>query len=364
MKRTPFIDAHLSIVLGISVIILGSAMPICNAADVNSIAPNVTTPTPSSSTQVPAPIVKDIKTGYFHRAAASLKPLMPTHVDDANYQYRYAQVLLGVGQTNKALNTIKAAIALAPKTAAYFRLMGKIYGVRAQNANIFHAMGLARDVLAAFRTAVKLNPHDSQSLVDLAMYYISAPGIVGGSIKKARKLEAVLVKISPVDALQVQAQEAKQANNYVKAETLLKQAARLDKTSDSLMKLAFLYMRKHNYAGAFQVFQSITVKSPDNVRAWYWVGRTSDLSHSHYAEGIAALKHYITLPERPDTAPSLAFAHLRLGDLFRLTGQKNLARAEYAKAQKTNGASNERFKPELKKSLRKLQKPMNTAGHA
>ncbi|MGA7964449.1 MAG: hypothetical protein WCB49_00855 [Gammaproteobacteria bacterium] len=356
MKRKSFIVVHSSIIFGILFTILGSVMPISNSADAYSNAPDVSSPTPSStSTQVPAAIVKDIKTGYFHRATASLEPMMPTHTGAANYQYRYAQALLGAGQTSKALSTIKAAIALEPKTAAYYRLMGKIYGVLAQNANIFHAMGLAKDVLAAFRTAVQLNPRDPKSLVDLAMYYIGAPNIVGGSIKKAHKIEATLFKISPVDALQVQAQEAKQANNYAKAETLLQQASRLDKTSGSLMTLAFLYIMKHDYADAFQIFRSITVKTPDNVRAWYWVGRTSDLSHSHYMEGIAALKHYIVLPERPDTAPSLAFAYLRLGDLFRLNGQKDLAHAEYTKAQKTSGAGNKEFKSELKKSLRKSQ---------
>lgn len=356
MKRKPFIVVHSSIIFGASFIILGSIIATSYSAYAHSLAANISTPPASStSTRVPAAIVKDIKAGYFRRATASLEPMMPTHTGDAHYQYRYAQALLGVGQANKAMKRINAAISLAPKTAAYYRLKGKIYGVQAQNANIFHAMGLARDVLAAFRAAVKLNPNDPKSLVDLAMYYIGAPGIVGGSIRKARKIETVLAKISPVDALQVQAQEAKQAHNYAKAEALLRQASSLDKTSGSMMTLAFLYIMKNNYADAFQIFRSITVKTPDNVRAWYWVGRTSDLSHSHYKEGIAALKHYIGLRERPDTAPSLAFAYLRLGDLFRLTGQRDLAHAEYAKAQKTSGAGNKKFKSELEKSLRKLQ---------
>lgn len=110
-------------------------MPSGNSAYARSIAPDVSTAAPASSLQVPEVIVRDIKTSYFHRAASSLEPMMPTHAGDPDYQYRYAQALLGPGRTDKALTAIKAAIALEPKTATYHRLMGEIYGVLVQKAS-------------------------------------------------------------------------------------------------------------------------------------------------------------------------------------------------------------------------------------
>lgn len=354
MKRTSFTAAHSLIALGISAVLLTSAISSGSSAYARSIAPTITTAASASSLQAPEAIVKDIKTGYFRHAASSLERMMPTHAGDAAYQYRYAQALLGVGRTHKALHAIKTAVTLEPKSSAYHRLMGNIYGDLAQNASIFHALGLARHALAEFRMAVKLDPRDPESLVDLATYYFDAPGIAGGNTEKAHRIEKALDKLNPLDAIQLQAQEAIRAKNFTKAEALLKQAARLDKTSNSLTTLAFFYLNRNRYADALPVFRSLTTKTPNNARTWYWVGRTAILTHSHYAEGITALKHYIALPDRPDNAPSLAFAHLRLGDLYRLTARRNAARTEYAEAQKADGANDKQFKSELKKSLEKL----------
>ena len=304
---------------------------------------------------VPAGLVKEIRAGYFHEALKTLAPAMTAHSDDADYEYRYAQSLLGAGRNRQALGAIKKAVSLEPRNGSYYRLMGQVYGALAQNANIFHAMGLAKDVLSSFRTAVKLAPHDPKSLKDLATYYIDAPGIVGGSLRKAHKIEHTLKNIAPLDALKVEAHEAAEAHHYEKAEALLRKAAKLDKTPHSARTLAFLYMRRHRYTAGFKTFLSITRRKPGDIRAWYWTGRTSILSHSHYSDGIHALRHYIAVSKRPDTAPSLAFAHLRLGDLYRLSGKDHQACIEYAKAKNSNGSNEKKFQFDLGKSLKKLR---------
>lgn len=281
--------------------------------------------------------------------------MLAIHPDNPDYQYRYAQSLFGDGKNHEALRAIKKAISLGSPRASYYRVMGEIYGALAQNANVFSAMGLARHVLSSFRAAVKINPHDPRSLADLAKYYIDAPGIVGGNLRKAHEIEVDLEKIDLLDALKVRANEAVEAHSYTKAEILLRQAAGLDHSSHSARMLGFLYMRRHRYTDELKTFLAITKKHPNNVRAWYWVGRASTLSHSYYAEGIHAMKHYIGAPERPDAAPSLAFAYLRLGDLFRLTGKDHLACIEYAKAKKSHGAHRRKFRFDLGKALRKLR---------
>lgn len=353
MKRLSLDLIRLAVPGVISAILIGSFL-LANPAQGHPSAKS-SSPTIAVRAQVPEIIVKNIKAGYFQKALKELQPNMAAHADNKDYEYRYAQALLGVGKNQEALRTIKKAISLAPKNGSYYRFMGQVYGALAQNANIFHAMGLAKNVLSAFRNAVRLDPHDPRSLKDLATYYIDAPGIVGGSLSKADKIVRTLKKIAPLDALKVQAHEAVEAHHYDKAETLLRHAVKLDKTSHSAETLAFLYMRRRRYTDGFKTFVSITKERPKNIRAWYWTGRTSILSHSHYAEGIHALQHYIAVPERPDTAPSLAFAHLRLGDLYRLTGKSRLACLQYAKAKNSNNSHSKKFRFDFGKSLRKLR---------
>ena len=162
MKYPPFIATHSLFVFGISAVLFAAAIPNGNSANARSVIPNVSAVTPSTSPQVPAAIVKDIKTGYFHRAVVRITPIMPTHAGAADYQYSYAKALFGVGQTNKALHAIKKAVALDPKNAAYHRFMGVVYIVLAQKDSIFSALGDAHRALAAFRAAVDLAPPGSR----------------------------------------------------------------------------------------------------------------------------------------------------------------------------------------------------------
>lgn len=311
---------------------------------------------PHSSTGAPlSQVVQEIKTGYFHSALTQLKRIAPSKAGEAEYQYRYAQALSGIGDNQHALKAIKKAIKLAPHRGAYYRIEGEIYGAMAKKANIFSAMGLAKKVLHSFRSAVSINPDDPKSLVDLASYYINAPGIVGGSYRKAQKIIKKLTRINPVDALRVRAREATQHHHYAKAEKLLRHAEKLDQTPASARTLAFLYMKRRQYDKAFENFRFITKHHPQHITAWFWVGRTSMLTHSHYPTGIASLRHYISAPQRPDAAPSLAFAHLRLGDLYRLTGKNYLACTEYAKAKLAPGSHNRKLRFQLGKSLRGLR---------
>lgn len=353
MKRTALNATGSPAVYAIPIILL-AALLFSNSALARSTA-GESPSTKALHPRVPATIVKDLKTGYFRKALRKIKPDMTAHSDDADYQDRYAQSLLGVGKDHQALRAIKKAIAMAPQKASYYRVMGEVYGALAQDADIFSAMGLARHVLSSFRTAVKMNPHDPKSLMDLAKYYIDAPGIVGGNIRKAHKIEATLDKIDPLDALLLRAHEAVKAHNFRKAEALLQQAAGRDHSLHSDRILGFLYMRRHRYTDELKTFLSITKQKPGNIRAWYWVGRASILSHSDYTEGVHALKHYIAAPRRPDTAPSLAFAHLRLGDLFRLTGKDYIACTQYAKAKKAHDTHSRQFNADLGRSLRKLR---------
>lgn len=353
MKRIAFNAAGSSAACAIPIFLLGIFL-LPNSAHAQPVV-GKSPPTRTLHSRVPATIVEDLKAGYFREALRKIEPDMAGHSGNADYQARYAQSLLGVGKNHEALKAIKKAVALAPRKASYYRVMGEVYGALAQQADIFSAMGLARHVLSSFRTAVKISPHDPKSLMDLAKYYIDAPGIVGGNLRKAHKIEALLDTIDPSDALLVRAHEAVKAHRYRKAETLLQHAAGLGHSSNSARVLGFLYMRRHRYTDELKTFLSITKRKPGDIRAWYWVGRASILSHSDYAEGVHALQHYIAASRRPDAAPALAFAHLRLGDLFRLTGKDYLACTQYAKAKKSHGAHSRQFKVDLGKSLRKLR---------
>lgn len=303
---------------------------------------------------VPDSVVQDLDQGYGHRALPVLEPLVKDHPQDAEVQYRYGEALLSTGKADDALAALKTAVSLDPKNGVYHRGLGEAYGLKAQQASLFSMFGLAKSALAQFQAAVQLAPDDVDCHADLASYYIQAPGIAGGDLDKAHVEEAAIAKLDAVRGLEVQASEAQETKQYDKTEALLKQALPLDKKTDSEIALGLFYVDRKRFSEAMDAFAAAAAKGGDNPTPDYWIGRAAGLGLLRYPEGIKALKEYLAQPDLPDYAPSFAWGHLRLGDLYALSGDKDSARDEYAAAEKLAKSDDERFADELKKSRQAL----------
>lgn len=298
---------------------------------------------------VPDGVAKDVDQGYYHRALPPLQALLKEHAQDAEVQFRYGEVLLGMNKTDAALVAMKAAVTLDPKNDIYHRGLGEVYGTQAQDASIFSALGLAKSSLSEFQAAVQLAPDDLDAHADLAAYYTQAPGIAGGDADKARAEEAAMSKLDPVRGMQQEAADDQYDKAYDKAEALLKQAAAKDTKADSYAQLGAFYLDRKRFADAIDAFTAAVAKGLVDPAPLYWIGRASGSGQLRYDEGIAALKTYLGTPDHPDASPSFAWAHLRLAGLYILTGKGDLARSEFAAAQATADGGDKELSHELRK---------------
>ena len=76
---------------------------------------------------------------------------------------------------------------LDPDNSRFHLWLGRVYGEKAERANPLAAAVLAGKVREEFERAVQLNPKDVDARLDLAEFYIEAPGILGGGEQKARE---------------------------------------------------------------------------------------------------------------------------------------------------------------------------------
>jgi tetratricopeptide (TPR) repeat protein len=312
------------------------------------------TPFAHAAGTVPDAIAKDIQDGYFRRALTQLRPLMDAHGKDADFQFQYGTAMVGTNKFDAGIPALKAAVALEPGNGVYHRGLGEAYGAQAQQASVFSMFGLMKSAQAELQKAVQLAPNDVQSHVFLGMFYIMAPGIVGGGLDKAHAEEDALAKLDKVQELQLRAQEAQKNDDPATAESLFKQAIELDKTTDSLVELGIMYTEQKRYDDAFQAFRNAKSKDANAYKAWYQIGRTAGIAQSNYDEGIEALKHYLASSDLPDSIQSPAWAHLRLGNLYEYQGHADLARAEYQSASKLNDGD-ERLAKEVKKASARVE---------
>ena len=103
------------------------------------------------------------------------------------YQQGIAQFQSGHFQ--EAVEELRQAVRLAPGNARYHDALGRAYGRVAQRAGWIHAMLLAVKTRKEFEKAVHLDGTNVEALRDLMQFYRQAPGILGGSDRKADALQ-------------------------------------------------------------------------------------------------------------------------------------------------------------------------------
>src|SRR5579859_4115242 len=223
---------------------------------------------PAFAGSVPDEALKDAEAGCYRKALVIVEPLAKSHPQDPELQYRYGEALTAIGKPDDAITVLKAAIALDPKNGVYHRALGEAYGLKAQQGmadgsqGMFAMMGLMKTAKAEFESALQYTPTDVEAHVNLAMYYIMVPGLMGGSYSKAHDLETQLDKLDPVQALQLRANEAGNKDDDDEGVALLKQAIEKDSTSGSRVALGIFYASNKRYEDAFQTFRDTAARDP------------------------------------------------------------------------------------------------------
>lgn len=229
---------------------------------------------------------------------------------------------------------------------------------------------LAREMKKAGEAALALKPGHEEASKMMFGYYLQAPGILGGSVSKAKDLAEQVGKTDPAEGLFFQAQIALYRKDKPGAIALLGQALAKDpKCDDALQTLAYIplmdrpqdldrsleaYRRavavRPKSAGARSQIAAILAEQgkwseldaelaearrqlPENLAPWYAAGFNliSEKKHLDHAEPL--LRAYLAQPPE-GFAATHADVHWQLGKLKELLGKPQEAISEYEQALK------------------------------
>jgi Tfp pilus assembly protein PilF len=192
---------------------------------------------------------------------------------------------------------------------------------------------MASKMKAEWERAVQLDPNYIDARLSLIVFYVLAPGLMGGG--EAKALEQA-VEIKRRDSLQghrafayIYIQQKKfdlARNEYVDAVHEDPNSARAHAALGT-----FLATNDKNYRGAFDEIEKALQLDPAYMPAWFRLGQVAALSGTNDARGEEALKRYLTY-EPKDNEPDLATAHYNLGQIYEKQGRKAEARQSYAAA--------------------------------
>ncbi|MEO8677063.1 MAG: tetratricopeptide repeat protein, partial [Casimicrobiaceae bacterium] len=233
---------------------------------------------------------------------------------------------------DQAAKYFEQATVAADTSSELHLWLGRAYGEKAQHASFIKQPGLAKKTKAEWERAIALDPNNLEAHSDMVSFYLTAPGVMGGSHDKAKAEIEAIRAISPYRAGFEMAGLAMHDKNPTAAETALRALVASDPDSISpLIQLATLLQQQKKWDDAVALLHEALAKHPDETGALYQLGKTAALSGQNLDEGESALRKYLTLPPKP-RQPPYAGAHFRLGMIDEHRADPVSAKAEYTQA--------------------------------
>ena len=265
----------------------------------------------------------------YPEAKAIAERLVEADAKDAQAAFWLGRIYYVERKLDQAASWFEKSAQIEPRNALAHHWMGVAYGRQAVGANKFRQAILARRTKAAFERAIALDPDLLESRQYLLQYYLIAPGIVGGSMEKARAQAAEIAKRDAVRGHLARGAIHDREDNAAGAER--EYLAAIKAAPDSLEAyygLALMYQRTKQYDKAFDTYEQVLVRRPAETRARYLIGRTAAISGERLDRAELTLREY--LRPRPDASrQGNASAHYLLGVIYERRGEPDAAKREY-----------------------------------
>lgn len=289
----------------------------------------------------------------FEQARDVLLKVIEKEPENAEANFLLCRVFVRLDDHDNALKHGKKAVELADSVSEYHLWLGQAHGMQAQKGSKFKAIFRANRARKEFEKAVSLDSLNIDARLQLAGYLLSAPGIAGGSKSKAREQARIIEQIDSLFGAIAWSIYWERENETVKAEDYLKSAVRLDTTSDhtATYRLGFFLQRQNRYHESAEVFEKTFREYPDQMGLLYQVGRSYVFAEDSLDKAEWCFKEYLKV-EPKKSVPQWADAHWRLGMVYDLKGETDLAIAELEEAVRLD-PDNKEFEKALKRVKKK-----------
>jgi tetratricopeptide (TPR) repeat protein len=266
-----------------------------------------------------------MKAGDYGAARALADARLVSDPDDHRALIVLSQVYLTEEKGPPAVDAANRAVGIEPGIADYRLWLARAYLLRASQSTLL-SLWYAWKGKGQYEKAVELDPGNVQLRLELCLYYLLAPGIAGGNRDRAREEAEAIDSRSPLFGAYAWASIYEREKDLDRAEERLMQAVDMDTTSTLQAKyaLGYFYHRNGRLADARAVFEEILARNPDDTNAMYHIGTTYLLEEKELDRAEDLFNVYLESDPRPDQ-PTRAMAHWRLGMVYDLKGERDLA---------------------------------------
>jgi len=266
--------------------------------------------------------------GRIDEAITELNGRLSSAPADAESSNLLCRAYFALEDWNRAESSCRKAASLDPDNSRFHLWLGRVYGEKADRANFLAAAGLAGKVRGEFERAVQLNPKDVDARLDLAEFYLAAPGIVGGGEQKARAQAQFIATVNPAREHWVYARIAEQKKDVATAEREYRQYIDLSHgDAEAWLNLALFLRRQKRFDEMEQAIVKLSQAPMPKLDVLVEASQMLYRAGRNYPFATQLLNRY--LAAGPVEAAPAFKAHHQLGMLLEKQGDKAGAAREY-----------------------------------
>lgn len=268
----------------------------------------------------------------YAEARATLEPAVKAQPRNADAHFWLGRALLAEQRYEDAAKAFERATALDDGRADFHLWLGNAVGQQAQRANKLKQPFLAKKVQREFERAVQLDPASIDAREGLVDFYSVAPGVMGGSMDKAREQVREIARLSPFRGHLLTARLALRQKDTAGAERALRAAVvQFPDSAAGYVALASWYASAKQMPKAFETMDALIARKPNDMAARYAWARIAATAGEQLDRAEQYLRAYLEYTPAPNEA-SHAGAHYRLGMIQEKRGRLAEALAEYETA--------------------------------
>jgi len=224
-----------------------------------------------------------------------------------------------VDRYDEAIEHFKKCVELKPTSSYYQLWLGRGFGVKAQNAGVFSAVGYVGDIKAAFQKAVELDSSNFDARYDLIQFYLQAPGIFGGSVSKAKVVAESYAGLNPHAtpilraAVEIYEEEFAEALATILAMTEPADTIILGYYRSTITSIGFALLNDKQPQKAEAIFAKFTAQFPALAVGYHGMGR-SRLDQGRVDEAISYFGKALQIDSTVGSQYRLGIAYEKKGD--------------------------------------------------
>lgn len=219
------------------------------------------------------------------------------------------RMLLDRHEYGRAAEVLEKAAEQKTNCAEAHYLLGTAYGRMAQHAIVFRQPELAWKTKNEFERAVQCDPGYLRARFALIDYYLAAPAFLGGDTAKAYQ-QATEIRARNAEAghaafAAIHIHEKHFALAQKEYEAMVRNAPQSPKAHAEYG--AFLEQQKQ-YDAATEELETAVRLDPNEMLAWFLIGRIASETHQNLARGAEAMQRYLSVPFHDEEDPTDADA--------------------------------------------------------